>query len=230
MTRELLVRASLAVPVAVLLPLGLPGVQRSRAWRMLLATAVVSLALAGSWDEWKAWAVVGCAVAGAAVPVGRPGRPWGSLCAATVATLATALLIDAAGVRSGLAAVADDWRVAVVALGALACVFVGGVVISVVLHPFAQRVGDRSDVAGMENAGRIIGWVERALLFGLVLLGAPDAAALVIAGKSIARFPSFKREQFAEYYLIGSLLSLTIALGAAVAVRAIVGLDPVAPL
>ena len=80
----------------------------------------------------------------------------------------------------------------------------------------------------MEHAGRIIGWIERGLLYTLVLVGAPGAAALVIAGKSVARFPSFREERFAEYYLIGSLMSLAIALGAALAVRAIIGLDPIA--
>ncbi len=76
----------------------------------------------------------------------------------------------------------------------------------------------------MESAGRYIGWLERTLLYGLILAGAPDAAALVIAGKSIARFPEFSKEDFAEYYLIGSLLSLVIAAGCAIAVRASLGL------
>ena len=65
---------------------------------------------------------------------------------------------------------------------------------------------------------------------GRFVAGAPDAAALVIAGKSVARFPSFKEEQFAEYYLIGSFLSLTIAAGAGMAVRAAIGLHPLVPV
>lgn len=80
----------------------------------------------------------------------------------------------------------------------------------------------------MENAGRYIGWLERSLLYGLILLGSPDAAALVIAAKSIARFPSFAEEKFAEYYLIGTLLSLVIAAATAFGVRAAMGLDPLA--
>lgn len=227
MTSHLLVRTAIAVPVAALLPLGLSRMQQSAAARAILAAMIVVLALAGSWGDWQTWAAVACASAAAAA-VGRSNRPRRWFSATLAAAAVSVCLVDAAGVRDGLEAVANDWRVSVVVLGGLACVFVGGAIIKVVLRPFAERVGDRSDVAGMENAGRIIGWIERSLLYGLVLLGVPDAAALVIAGKSIARFPSFKEEQFAEYYLIGSLLSLTIALGAAVAVRAIVGLDPVA--
>jgi hypothetical protein len=48
----------------------------------------------------------------------------------------------------------------------------------------------------------------------------------VIAAKSIARFPSFAEEKFAEYYLIGTLLSLLIAAATAFGVRAAMGLDP----
>jgi hypothetical protein len=48
----------------------------------------------------------------------------------------------------------------------------------------------------------------------------------VIAAKSVARFPAFSEERFAEYYLIGMLLSFLIAAGAGVAVRAALGLHP----
>ena len=36
-------------------------------------------------------------------------------------------------------------------------------------------------------------------------------AGLILAAKSIARYPEFKREQFAEYFLIGTLLSISAA-------------------
>ena len=34
----------------------------------------------------------------------------------------------------------------------------------------------------------------------------------MLAAKSIARYPEFKREQFAEYFLIGTLLSISAAI------------------
>jgi hypothetical protein len=49
---------------------------------------------------------------------------------------------------------------------------------------------------------------------------------LVLGGGLAARFPSFAEEKFAEYYLIGTLLSLLIAAATAVGVRAAMGLDP----
>jgi len=104
-------------------------------------------------------------------------------------------------------------------------VFLAGAGIGRLLHPFAERVRGTEDTPGMESAGRYIGWLERALLYGLIVLGSPDSAALVVAAKSIARFPSFSEEKFAEYYLIGTLLSLLAAGAAGVAVRAAMGLD-----
>lgn len=48
-----------------------------------------------------------------------------------------------------------------------------------------------------------------------------------MAAKSIARFPSFKEEKFAEHYLIGTLLSPLTAVAAGFGARAAMGLDPV---
>jgi hypothetical protein len=35
---------------------------------------------------------------------------------------------------------------------------------------------------------------------------------LILTAKSIARYPEFKSERFAEYFLIGTLLSISMAL------------------
>jgi hypothetical protein len=68
------------------------------------------------------------------------------------------------------------------------------------------------------RGGRIIGPLERSLIFGLALAGEPTAAALVISAKGLLRFPELSHEDKAkihsvtEYFLIGSLASWTIAL------------------
>ena len=49
---------------------------------------------------------------------------------------------------------------------------------------------------------------------------------MIFTAKSIARFPSFARESFSEYYLIGTLLSLIGGTGAAVATRLALGVSP----
>lgn len=76
------------------------------------------------------------------------------------------------------------------------------------------------------KGGRYIGPLERWLIFGLALAGQPTAAALVISAKSIIRFPELQSktvsaegvqgiDQLTEYFLIGSLLSWSLALLAA---------------
>ncbi len=223
-----LVRSVVAVAVALLLPFGLPGL--GPRWRRgLLAAVVVLAALAPHLDRWQTWVVLVATVAAAVVPAGQPtfARPRVPL-ALLVAALAVAVgVTDAAATGEALEAVAQAEGIPLVVGGWLVSTFTAGALIGRVLAPFAERVRrDADEDVGMENAGRYIGWLERTLLYGLLILGSADAAALVLAGKSIARFPEFRKTRFAEYYLIGSLLSLTIAAAFALAVRAALGLRP----
>ncbi len=78
---------------------------------------------------------------------------------------------------------------------------------------------------GLQGAGAYIGWLERSAIFVAVVLGHPGAVVAIFTAKSVARFPSFTREAFAEYYLIGTLLSLFGATAAAVGVRLALGLS-----
>jgi hypothetical protein len=65
------------------------------------------------------------------------------------------------------------------------------------------------DITG---AGRIIGILERSIVFTLGLLGEFGAISFVLAAKSMARFKQLEERQFAEYYLIGTLSSFFLAL------------------
>lgn len=77
------------------------------------------------------------------------------------------------------------------------------------------------------RGGRLIGVLERWLIFVLAVAGEPTAAALIISAKSILRFPELNRaaresgrdgaatshvDIITEYFLLGSLLSWTLAL------------------
>ncbi len=225
MSGELL-RAAIAAPVVVLLPLAAP-VPPARPVRALIAALLMLAALAPYLDEPETWAIVAAAVAAAAAPA-RPSldRPLLPLALAAAALAVAIGVTDPSEAWDAVEDVGSSRDVVLVVAGALVAVFLAGAVIGRILHPFAERVRGDRDTPGMENAGRYIGWLERSLLYGLVLLGSPDAAALVVAAKSIARFPSFSQEKFAEYYLIGTLLSLLIAAAAGFGVRAAMGLDP----
>jgi hypothetical protein len=60
--------------------------------------------------------------------------------------------------------------------------------------------------------GATIGVLERLLIVVLILTGAEVAIGLVIAAKTLARFRQLDDRAFAEYYLLGTLASVSVAL------------------
>ena len=58
------------------------------------------------------------------------------------------------------------------------------------------------------NAGRFIGTIERIIILIFLSIGQYAAIGLVLTAKSIARYDKISKEKdFAEYYLIGTLIS-----------------------
>ncbi len=72
---------------------------------------------------------------------------------------------------------------------------------------------------GEFNRGRIIGLLERALLYSFVLHAQFGAIGFILAAKAFARFKALENRSFAEYVLIGTLLSACLALAIGGAVR-----------
>jgi hypothetical protein len=68
------------------------------------------------------------------------------------------------------------------------------------------------------NAGRVIGILERLIIFFFVTIGQFAAVGFVIATKGIVRYKELEDRNFAEYVLIGTLLSSLIAIIAGFAV------------
>lgn len=62
------------------------------------------------------------------------------------------------------------------------------------------------------NSGYLIGILERVIMLMLGLVGQVGAIGFVIAAKSLARFKQLEDKDFAERYLLGTLLSVAIAL------------------
>ena len=72
--------------------------------------------------------------------------------------------------------------------------------------------------AGRKNAGRMIGYLERIIILLFIIYGQFGSIAFVITAKSVARFKEIENDRsLAEYYLIGTLLSVSFALATAVA-------------
>jgi hypothetical protein len=65
------------------------------------------------------------------------------------------------------------------------------------------------------GGGEVIGILERGIVFGLAVEGEYDALAFVFAAKALARHKQLDDKDFAEYFLIGTLLSAALAIVAA---------------
>jgi hypothetical protein len=94
-------------------------------------------------------------------------------------------------------------------------VFGGGYLIRFLIRSLAEGIKSHSpDRASeqLQNAGLYIGWLERFLVVTALLLQSPATVGLILTAKSIARYPEFKSERFAEYFLIGTLLSISVAI------------------
>ena len=61
------------------------------------------------------------------------------------------------------------------------------------------------------KAGRVIGWLERLAVAGGILIQRWEVLAAVVALKTVARYQELDRQINAEYFLIGSLFSITWA-------------------
>lgn len=62
-----------------------------------------------------------------------------------------------------------------------------------------------------KNAGRLIGTLERIIMLIFLSLGQYSALGLVLTAKSIARYDKITKDpDFAEYYLLGTLMSVIV--------------------
>src|SRR5882762_9507492 len=106
-------------------------------------------------------------------------------------------------------------------------IFGGGYLIRFLVRSLAEEIEGHSPKRTndpLQNAGLYIGWLERFLVVTALLLQSPATVGLILTAKSIARYPEFKSERFAEYFLIGTLLSISMALlGGALLAKLIFG-------
>lgn len=77
-----------------------------------------------------------------------------------------------------------------------------------------QSLGNEGEEVDQDeyNTGRIIGLLERLFVVIFVLMGQYAAIGFILAAKGVARFQDFKSRTFAEYVLIGTLLSTLLAM------------------
>jgi len=111
----------------------------------------------------------------------------------------------------------DMIQIALVISGLIAATMAGGPAVG---HLMAGYKFD-AQPDGLEYAGRIIGLMERGLIFLMVMIGEPSGIGFLIAAKSILRFDTVSRDQkMSEYVIIGTLASYGWALAASFATMA----------
>jgi hypothetical protein len=76
------------------------------------------------------------------------------------------------------------------------------------------------------NTGRLIGILERILVYFLVLIGRYEAIGFIMAAKAFTRFKELDNREFAEYVLIGTLLSITLSVATALFIKQLILILP----
>lgn len=71
----------------------------------------------------------------------------------------------------------------------------------------------------IDKTGRYIGYMERILIGIFVLLQTYSGLALLGAFKTLTRFKQLNDKDFAEYYLMGTLLSMVLGISFSIAIR-----------
>ncbi|MEN8808236.1 MAG: DUF3307 domain-containing protein [Desulfobacterales bacterium] len=108
--------------------------------------------------------------------------------------------------------------------GAVATVRAGGFLIGLAVQPLLAQFTDAQPPSNMGSSeglaaapgggliggGQLIGQLERALVFLLIMMGQPAAVGFLITAKSIFRFGDIREHRqmmLAEYIIIGTLMS-----------------------
>jgi|AACY02.16.fsa_nt_gi hypothetical protein len=87
------------------------------------------------------------------------------------------------------------------------------------LIPRDSSISQKPDIREY-NAGRVIGILERWLMFLVILLaGDWNALGFIIAAKGLVRFDKLRDPVFAEYMLTGTLMSVLFSISALLLVR-----------
>lgn len=98
----------------------------------------------------------------------------------------------------------------------------GGFAVGLLMEPWAAEAP-----AGLPGGGRMIGLLERGLIFVLILTGQSQGIGFLIAAKSVLRFSDTKDDRrISEYVIIGTLASVSWAIAVAAGTSALLNLLP----
>lgn len=105
------------------------------------------------------------------------------------------------------------------AVGLGVSVGVGGALTGAILYRL-RLINDSPEKSGPISAGKLIGAAERFLIYLTIVFGQPQLLAALLGIKTLVRYPEVKasrdadggetgpQRHFAEYYLVGNLVSV----------------------
>lgn len=109
--------------------------------------------------------------------------------------------------------------------GLIAVTIAGGFAVALLVAPWNEQTLP----SGLPNGGRLIGILERGIIFMLILAGQPAGIGFLIAAKSVLRFETTSKDHSAgEYVIVGTLASFGWAM--AVSWATVAGLSYLPPL
>ncbi len=99
-----------------------------------------------------------------------------------------------------------------------------GLIMAIVMEPWSSALQEENK-SSLSNAGKIIGMLERVLVFTFIITSHWEAVGFLLAAKSVFRFGDLSQagqRKLTEYMLIGTLISFGLAIGVALLVQMII--------
>jgi hypothetical protein len=105
------------------------------------------------------------------------------------------------------------YKILVGSAGFVACIQGAGYLIARITKQLIDQ--NNLELNGLQNGGKMIGRLERCIIFLFIFINQPSGIGFLFAAKSILRFEEAKQQKLAEYILIGTLWSFSLAMALA---------------
>lgn len=125
------------------------------------------------------------------------------------------------------------WTLLVTISGLILLIPCGGYLIGAFVQPYQEQIEKhyksikKTPIRGLHEGGKIIGILERVLIFIFMMLGQYAGIGFLVAAKSIFRFGEFKESENrmeAEYIIIGTFASFLFSILVSIGIKALLGL------
>jgi Protein of unknown function (DUF3307) len=134
------------------------------------------------------------------------------------------LLTDPSALWLYLIRCIQDVRCWIIAVSYIAVIWPAGILVGKLTGQWRKKSDPHSSskTPGLDRGGLLIGRLERFLILTFVLLNHYEAIGFLIAAKSVFRFSELHEQ--AEYIIIGSMASFSIAVALGIGARYLLGL------